>query len=319
MEVLMACPANVATGGVESIHKFAYELNKIEKMEVKIWYWGAGVKKPQPIEYSEYGIDYITKLPGGYKGAIIFPEIWANSVVDERFKDCKKMIHWLGVDAYYWNNPVNTHGLFLQQKDVIHLSQSQYATNHLLEKGVDKKNILHISDVPNALYYEVYEETPRDNVILYNPAKMTDFQQALMCRARDDYGLTFKPLANFTREQMADVMRHAKLYIDFGVWPGRERIPREAALSGCCVITSKLGCAQYYEDVALDDKWKFDTEPNNIRVIIETMKYILQNYDACKHEFASYRQSVIADRDNLHKDCETIAMTLLDANKSEKK
>lgn len=314
MKVLMVCPAHVVTGGTESIHQFANELNTFKDMDVKIWYWGADLSNPRPVEYEKYNVDYIVRFPDDYKDVIIFPEIWANNVTNVKYKDCIKCIHWLGVNGYYWHTPIEVQGLYLKQTDVIHLSQSEYATNHLLEHGVDKKKILHISDVPNSLFFEDYEEQPRNNVVLFNPAKMTDFQRVLMSRAREE-GLVFKPLENLTRDGVAQTMRRAKLYIEFGIWPGRERVPREAALSGCCVIASKLGCAKYYADVSLDEKWKFDIDASNIPSIIKTMKYILNNYDICKGEFDSYKQSVIQDRNNLHTDCEIISKALINARR----
>lgn len=312
MTILMACPARVHAGGVESIHKFAQELNKVKGMDVKILYMGSNLNYPQLPEYAEYGIDYTISFPEDYTDVIIFPEIWANWVVEPKYKNCIKVVHWLGVDGYYWNNPVEKHGLYLKQTDVLHLTQTDYATEHLLKNGVDKNKIAHITDVPNSLFYEDFEDKPRTDVVLYNPARMTEFQKILMRRATG-VGITFRPLENLTREEMAQTMQESKLYIDFGVFPGKERIPREAALSGCCVITSKLGCAKYYNDVSLDDKWKFDTVGENIPKIIDTMKYILQNYDTCKAEFSSYRDAIIKDRENLPKDCRVIAKFLLGA------
>ena len=315
MNVLMMCPANVATGGVESIHKFAYELNKIKNMDVKIYYVNLKSSNPQPPEYAEYGIDYVTELPEGYKDVIIFPDIWANRVNDEIYKDCIKAINWAGVDVYYWNNPIETQGDFLKQKDVIHLVQMQYAKDHLMERGVKENHIIHVSDVPNKLFYEDYEEVPRNNLVLFNPLKVTDFQRLVMNRAKG-MNIAFKPLEHLTREQMAQAMREAKLYIDFGVFSGRERIPREAVLSGCCVLTSRSGCAEYYEDVALDDKWKFEvSEPNNVANVLNTMLDILRHYDECKNEFDSYRKSLRKDREDLPKDCKKIAKAFLGARK----
>jgi len=34
-----------------------------------------------------------------------------------------------------------------------------------------------------------------------------------------------------------------KLYVDFGKHPGKDRMPREAAVHGCCIITGRRGAA----------------------------------------------------------------------------
>lgn len=309
MDVLVMCPSKVATGGVESLHKFAYELNKIDGMNVKMWYVGERVN-PQPAEYACYNMDYVTSFPKDYRDVIIVPEIWANNITDGFYRNCIVAVDWAGVDVYYWNNEVRVQGQFLKRRDAFHLSQMQYAVDHLTGLGVNPDKILRISDVLHEDFYAKYKERERNNVILYNPVKVTDYQKAVMNKARDE-GLMFKPIENMTRKQVIQTLRQAKLYLDLGVFSGRERIPREAAMCGCCVITSRTGAAAYYEDVSIIDKYRFDTDSNNILNIIKTMKYILNNYDACKSEFDTYRQSVIHDRDILHSQCETVAKAFL--------
>ena len=46
-------------------------------------------------------------------------------------------------------------------------------------------------------------------------------------------------------------------YIDFGPHPGMDRLPREAALAGCIVITNREGAAAHDEDVPLPPEYKF--------------------------------------------------------------
>lgn len=53
-------------------------------------------------------------------------------------------------------------------------------------------------------------------------------------------------------------MSKSKVYIDFGNHPGKDRIPREAAISGCIVITGKRGAAAFAEDVCIPETYKFD-------------------------------------------------------------
>ena len=50
-----------------------------------------------------------------------------------------------------------------------------------------------------------------------------------------------------TPEQVVDLMSESKVYIDFGNHPGKDRIPREAVINGCCVITGVRGSARFKE------------------------------------------------------------------------
>ena len=75
---------------------------------------------------------------------------------------------------------------------------------------------------------------------------------------------------------MLNLLARAKVYIDFGNHPGKDRIPREARMQGCIVITGKNGSAKYFEDVPIEEK--FDKSPKNISVISTLIKQIFDNY-----------------------------------------
>lgn len=311
MNVLMMCPAKVATGGTESIHKFAHELNKVKGMNVKILYVGPNLNYPQPPEYAEYNIDYTILFPDNYTGVLIFPEIWGNKVLEERYKNCIRVINWGGFDVYSWHTPLHERWLFMRDKSVLHLVQSEYAGYSLKKRGVPENRILQLNDVLNDKFFEDYEEQTRCDTILYNPAKATEFQN-MFIRGAKNYGLTFRPIEGLSRVELIQLLRTTKLYIDFGVFSGRERIPREAAMCGCCVITSNTGAAAFYNDVAIPDKYKFELDPCNVDKIRNLVCEILEDYEGHKHDFDCYRESIINNLDSLEEQCKIIADRLLE-------
>lgn len=314
LEILHYCPAAIATGGTESIHKLVSEFNKIEGVHARIVYRGDRTKSPQPEEYKSYGCEYLFEgfderptLPEGFRGVVIFPEIWGNAVTDPLYKDCITAINWAGVDVYDWNVPERNRGKFLENKSTVHLCQLDYAVDHLKSLGVT--NICRISDVLNDEFFTPYQSSKRDDVILYNPCsvKMTRFQHIVIQRSITELGLKFRALSGFTRGELIYLMRHSKLYVDFGVFSGRERLPREAAMCGCCVITSNSGAAGYYSDVAIPDRYKFQTESlNTVDKAIDMVKYTLENYTHLIEDFRPYRESIIQDRENLPLQCEEV-------------
>ena len=297
MDVLIVCPANCATGGPEALHAFASKLNTVKGMHARLWYWNATSSQPMPEEYASYGCEYVTELPAGYNGVIVYPEIWANHVLD--YPQCINSIYWLGVDAYASWNPHDC-GAFLKDDSVIHIAQSEYAYDFLRKLKV--RHLYKCVDIVNADFYADHDGHDRSDVVLYNPAKMTPFMRKLMDACS---GIEFKAIQNMTRAEVIDAMRHAKLYLDFGEFPGRERIPREAALCGCCLITSKVGSADYYED--FKHYSKYDSKDGHIWAIVNRIRYVLDNYDECAKEFGRFRIDLREDIERLDWQIEVIA------------
>ncbi|MCX7738527.1 MAG: hypothetical protein N2Z80_03840 [Hydrogenothermaceae bacterium] len=67
---------------------------------------------------------------------------------------------------------------------------------------------------------------------------------------------------------MIDILKKAKVYIDFGNHTGKDRIPREAAMLECCVITGRRGIAKYREDVPIPENYKIEDKVENIPLIL---------------------------------------------------
>ena len=295
MKILHFCPANLATGGTEGIHHLVSELCKCGA-DAKILYCGSDLSNPQPEIYKKkYNCEYVTAIPNDFDGAIIFPEVWGNRVIEQQFRDFVKVINWQGIDVYRWNNPRDKWNIFLRDKSVIHLTMSEYGMQYLRSL---KLNPIKVSDCINDAYFDDYtiDDASRSDVVLYNPVKvkMTKFQQIVMARSTTELGIRFKPIEGYTQEQLIDLFRHSKLYIDFGVFSGRERLPREAVACGCCILTSDKGTAHYYEDNSILDKYKTENVDEAIRMI----QYCLHNYILCKQDFDEYRRLLKEDLNN---------------------
>lgn len=287
LEVMVVCPAHVATGGTEALHGFVHELNKVKGVHARLWYWNVHSDDPCPEAFRGYACDHVIDLPYDFDGALVVPEIWANSVMQY---DCIRAIYWLGVDAYAGWTPDVERGKFLEDKSIIHIVQSEYAWDVLSKLRV--KHIVKCTDTVNADFYDDYDEAERSDAVLYNPAKSTPFMKQLMDECAD---IEFKPIAGMDRQQVIDTMRRSKLYIDFGEFPGRERIPREAALCGCCLITGKIGSAGYDGDFL--HAYKFDSKQSLIWAIKHQIRYVLEHYDECRKDFDAFRESLRVDAD----------------------
>lgn len=296
IDVLIMSPANYATGGVELLHQLCAEMSKHEGIRARMLYRNAvAYRSPQPKEYEQYGCEYITQLPQDYSGYIVFPEIWANDVTESQYDKCKPVIFWESVDNYFKFSEPRDFFKFLNRHDTIHLFQSAYAKQFLQKQGVTG---WYVGDYINEDYFSNTENLPdshgRNRTVLYNPAKGLEFTKQII--AYFDGNATFIPISGMSRNEVIDLMRHSMVYIDFGDHPGKERIPREAAMSGCCIITSKNGSALNKWDVAIPDKFKFTRQPQNLRDICDTIHGCLDYYDTYTHDFDAYRQKIRGER-----------------------
>lgn len=304
MKIIHVCPANVATGGTESIHNFVRELDRVKDVDAMILYIGNGLDNPVPEPYKEYGCRYVTEFPQDYDGLIIFPEIVANMTMDLKYKGCIRAVNWLGIDAYAGHTPPGERGAFLADDTIIHLAQSDYAYDFLRKLGISADRIYMNVDVLNKAFFDDYEETERSDVVLYNPAKATEFTERIMSECR---GIRFNPISGLSRSQVIDLMRKSKLYIDFGNFPGRERIPREAVMCGCCIIIGAVGSGRFQGDFDIPTQYRYERNNSHIFAIARAIRDVLDNYDDCRKDFDVFRKIIGNDRDLLRYNCEEFA------------
>ena len=327
-KIYVVAPYNHATGGVELSHQLVDYLRNKQKNAYIVYFKKGYIleKENQNVtfEYSKYNIKVATEIEDNENNILVLPEIYFELIY--QYKKIRLGCWWMSVDNRYnyvvfkellkhRNNFIlKTKALYshlfrglykeknstalLHENDrrIIHLCQSQYALEHVRQLGFS--NIEFLSDYINITFINTKPENKKD-IILYNPSKGFAFTKKIMDRMPD---YRFIALRGLSREELAKVLGSAKLYIDFGHFPGKDRLPREAVVNGCCIITGKNGASNYFEDVPIMDKYKFDARKNNLPAIVERIKYIISNYEICKNDFDSYRINVYAERDNFYKE-----------------
>jgi len=281
MKIYVFSPQGFTTGGIELLHQLCSELNSYEDIDACIWYHyhnGAGI----PDVYKKYGNKFkVTSAPP--KDAIlIFPESWAFLLNSAQYKDYIKVIYFESV--YYYEKYIPKDQYMVFPENTIFMSQSWYAYKFLQGSNIDS---IFVTDYLNDEYMNTNLNKPRKRQILYNPAKGINITTQIMSRLPEE---KFIAIENMTTLEVKELMEESMLYIDFGNHPGKDRIPREAAMCGCCVITNKQGSAFYYQDVSIPDEYKFDD--NQLDEAITKITHVLDNYDLCKEDFELYRKMI---------------------------
>lgn len=318
--IYIIAPAHHATGGPELLHQLAYHL-KQQGLKAEMFYTPNDHPDPVHPAYNRYAIPFAREIIDNPDNILIVHEN-AISVLDN-YKHIQKVIWWLSVDNYY---SYDNHGRFRVQKRNInqflnkfgffnplffgsklkkmdlHLVQSYYAKAFLESHHVH--NVKYLSDYLNDDFLSI--ETPLENkedIIAYNPTKGYAFTKQIMDH---DSSVKFVPIQNMTREEVVELLQKAKVYIDFGNHPGKDRIPREAAMLNCCVITGRNGSANYKEDVNIDEKYKFNETDKNIPKIVDMIKNCFQNYEEEVKNFSKYKTKILNEKALFIEDVEKV-------------
>jgi hypothetical protein len=147
-----------------------------------------------------------------------------------------------------------------------------------------------LSDYLNNRFIESnFDPKVKDNIVVYYPTKGLFFTKKII---RLCPSIKFIAIQNMTRNEVISLLKRAKVYIDFGNHPGKDRIPREAAILGCCVIVAKRGSAKFAEDVPISEEYKFEDVNNNISNILYKIRDCLDNYERRYSDFDNYRKVI---------------------------
>lgn len=298
MTIYVCTPPRVATGGVELLQQLVYELNRQQEGIAKLLYlddtpevgWGA------PLQYEKYQNPYTVNTFQGDHAVFIVPEIWV-AKGEELFKEWPTVIWWESVDNYFLNHPRELWYSFVQNKSMLHMAQSMYAKRFLIENGgISENRIIEVSDYVSEEFLAgkvSLKASRRDRIVLYNKRKGLEFTNKLIEASPE---LHWIPISGMSTEEIVRVMSVSRVYIDFGDHPGKDRMPREAAIRGCCIVTGRNGSASYPEDVPIMGQYKFERKEENIPRICSCIKQLVENYDTCISDFEQYRTMIRGEK-----------------------
>ena len=104
-----------------------------------------------------------------------------------------------------------------------------------------------------------------------------------------------------TRDQVFQTLLESKMYLDLGLHPGRDKIPREAALLGCCIATSRFGSANNNVDVPIPDNYKFNIHKKSLNNVPILIKNVFDNYEKEITNFYNYREIIKNEKQEFDK------------------
>ena len=303
MVIYILCPANRVTGGVELAHQLCCAINRLTEIKAYMWYTDIDnttretlvVNMPLPKDYLMYNTQCIEGLDDFFKmddteNVVVFPEGLTGYC--RLLDNARKVLWWMSVDNYI--KSTNESNLDeLASEIMLHLYQSFYSKEYV-ERKIQGAKGMFLSDYINEQHGQfLYPAEYRQDIALFNPQK--GFQNIEPLIEKADW-IKWIPLIGMDREKMILMMQSGKIYVDFGNHPGKDRIPREAAANGCCVITNREGSAAFYDYVPIPDKYKFENTADSLDDINSLMHDICDNFKAHQIEFESYRNMIKSEK-----------------------
>lgn len=312
--IYILTPANLATWGAELLHQLAFKINSVlwfENVFIK-YLWEKEWINPTPKDYEKYKIKYTSDIVDSENNILIVPETYTQELF--KFKKIRKVVWRLSVDNYYFSLWLN---LFIRAYNRIillwlfhtqkywwfnsslkkienHRVQSEYAKQHLLGKGIKKEKIEYLSDYLIADFFENKRDIKdKQDIVCYNPKKWFKYTKKIIKYMEKDE-VKFVPIQNMSRHQVIDLLKKSKVYVDFGHFPWKDRIPREASTLWDLILIWKMWAWWFYEDFPIDEKYKVK-RPSDVKLIRDKILFFIKNYDELIKEFWNYNKLIKND------------------------
>ena len=323
--IYIISPGNIGSGGSETLHQLG-ALLKSRQYDVAMYYiYPHTMQTAQSLVH--YKVDVVDCIVDEKTNILIVPEYYTEFIY--KYRRIKLCIWWLSLDFYFRSKPVNkvmwiikeygrsnysvpfefvrhlvkgrlNHCFnkkynFKDKREIFHLYNCEYAHSYLIKMGIQPERMLYLCGPLNEAFFKVTPENvhnDREPVVLYNPHKGRIFTQKII-DVGVQKGISFFPIKGMKPAEIVELMSNSSAYMDFGDFPGPERIPREAVLMGCNIITSRNGSAGDNDvDVPIPSFLKFEDRDENVPRIIEILLEMLDHYDKYYHYYDEYRKKI---------------------------
>jgi hypothetical protein len=332
MKVFAYYPRGTQTGGPEALHQFVDAANSIgyEAYLVPI---ETSKHRDRVKAYSHYNCpeaDRVDDEPGNLVIAYETHLEYLSGV-----KNALRAIWWLSIDnsplfrpeRAIHNSSSILRGLLTSTKSVLqnslhlttlrgivdaadfHYAQSNYAADYL-------RNRRGINAAPLTDYIYVHEDqSTHGNVtvdrhsikIAYN-TKKSEWELRPLIKRRSDF--EWIGIQRMTPRQVAETLKKADIYIDFGPHPGKDRLPREAALAESIVIVGDRGSGRFDGDVPIPDHLRVAVVNRQRRRYTQDLELLLDevipNAEYWVRSQDHYRERILGEKDKFFEEVHAV-------------
>jgi hypothetical protein len=299
-KIQVVAPTGLVTGGPESLHNLVYQIGKFG-LNSEIVYFPFGRQYEVTKGYERY-TKHAHDIDDISSALIVLPETLC--MLGFTIKHARVAIWWLSVDHFtqtkYYSfrdyfrylrlavRRQRPYGGVKSLKKFIHLSKSTYDEEFLAKNQIEYMRLT--GPISEDFLTHIPKHQERKNVILFNPKKGKDITDLLKNNFKQ---FTFLPLSNMSNSALMNAYSSSKLYIDFGNHPGKERMPREATLLGCCIITGVLGSSQNDTDIPIPKEFKINSNDEDfLNKFEQCVSRVFYDFETTSRLYDHYRNTI---------------------------
>jgi len=312
------------TGGPEALHQLVSTLRELGQDAYLVPHYTTA-SRDRVAQYSIYDApeaESVEDAPGNF---VVVPETFIEDVFG--YRHATKMIWWLSIDnaltfmaERQWRRSTGTlatkiretwvpflrmlkHGdtplQMRRRRDIVHLVQSSYAWSFIACRLNTVPSLL--SDfTPNAEFGPADESRRNPRLVTYNPAKGAHIIEAVKRVA--DPSIEWLPIQGMTRAEVVTALQSCGIYLDLGHHPGKDRMPREAALSGALSVVARRGSGAYYADVPIPWEHKITPDDNEVASTAAALSGLMENLPQEVRKQDAYRNAIMGERNRFRQE-----------------
>jgi hypothetical protein len=137
----------------------------------------------------------------------------------------------------------------------------------------------------------------RPNRICFFPNKGADLAARFIEQPSARHPVEFVPIRGMTKPEVRKTLFGARIYLDFGGHPGKDRVPREAAIAGAVVLLHAAGAARHFPDHPLPPEYLFTDDDIASGGLWERVEAILDDSSAHCAAQRFYREAILLERE----------------------
>ena len=241
-------------------------------------------------EYRRYQWRPFSGMTVGELVLFVIPEIYLAWL--PAFGNSPTLVWWLSVD-YAFRPLSELNSNYLRTTTTRHAAQSAYAKAFLAALGV--------TDVAMLSDYTVVHSRDKGRLLANRPlravcngsAKVIADISYLRERLAAASGAEVSLIRGLRRCDVYDAFETARLFIDLGNFPGKDRMAREALLLGANVIIAACGSGAYREDFPIPDQCRVSVHSTS--AILELAAQMLIDPAAFQDAFEPARERIRAE------------------------